>query len=118
MTPSTEPVRRRLSQLLGLEVVGPDGERVGYVNDVRAVLSAGTSGYTSMTLEGLVVSHRTAGSLLGYDRRAEQGPALVRAVVFALHRHATFASFDDVEEIDLDRRQIRLGRDPVPLREA
>ncbi|MGH1561714.1 hypothetical protein [Mumia sp. DW29H23] len=118
MTQSTEPVRRRLSQLLGLEVVGPSGEHLGWVNDVRAVLPAGTTGYTAMALEGLVVSHRTAGSLLGYDRRAEQGPALLRALVFALHRHATYAAFDDVDEIDLEARQIRLSRAPVPLRQA
>lgn len=118
MTPSSDPVRRRLSSLLGLKVVGPSGEHLGYVNDVRAVLPAGTSGYTAMTLEGLVVSHRTAGSLLGYDRRAEQGPAAVRALVGFLHRHATYAAWDTLDEIDLDAGRIRLREAPVPLREA
>ncbi|HEY4315794.1 MAG TPA: hypothetical protein VGO19_09840, partial [Actinomycetes bacterium] len=48
-----------------------------------------------------------AGSMLGYDRRAEQGPWLVRVLVRALHSHAGYVPWADVEAIDLERREIR-----------
>jgi hypothetical protein len=102
---STHPGREthRLSELLGLPVEGPDGRRLGEVGDVRLTRTAGRSGPVQLVAEGLVVGGGHPGSLLGYDRRGEQGPALVRAVVRWLHRDARYLAWPLVRRIDWER---------------
>jgi hypothetical protein len=97
------PHVRRLVEMLGMEVRAPDGALLGRVNDLRLSPGQRVTGVTAeLVVDGLVVANRHAGSMLGYDRRAEQGPWLVRAVVRALHRHTGYLPMAAVTEIDWD----------------
>jgi sporulation protein YlmC with PRC-barrel domain len=98
----------RLVDLLGLPVLAVDGSRLGLVNDLRLVPSDRVRGvFAELVVDGIVVGGHHAGSMLGYDRRGEQGPWLVRILVRALHRHAGYVPWSDVESIDPERREIR-----------
>ena len=50
--------------------------------------------------------------MLGYDRRADQGPRLVRLVVRWLHRHSVIASAEDAD-IDWSDDVVRLRVRPT-----
>jgi sporulation protein YlmC with PRC-barrel domain len=78
----------RLGRLTGMDVLGPDGERIGRVLDAR--FEPADDG--SLVLCSLIVGHGRPGSLLGYDRRSDQGPWLVRTVVRRLHRHSAIVA--------------------------
>jgi sporulation protein YlmC with PRC-barrel domain len=78
----------RASDLVGADVLDRDGTPVGVVTDLRCVQDGPLRGaMATPRVAALLVSHRHTGSLLGYDRRAQQGPWLIRAVVRRLHRH-------------------------------
>jgi len=102
---STPPATHRLGQLLGMRVVSATGAVLGQVNDVRVRAPAGTVGYGGLVVEGLVVAQHDTGSLLGYDRRPQQGPALIRAIVAYLHRRAGYVTWGGVHAVDWDERQ-------------
>ena len=88
MNPS-EPQVHRLGELLGFTVRASDGRELGHVNDVRLAPTGVVRGvFPELVSDGLVVDGAHAASLLGYDRRAEQGPWLVRTVVRWLHCNA------------------------------
>ena len=90
----------RLNELLGLRVEAADGRVLGHVNDVRLSPGPAIQGVRSeLVIDGLIVADRHAGSLLGYDRRAEQGPWLVRLAVRVLHRNAGYVGWESVREI-------------------
>jgi sporulation protein YlmC with PRC-barrel domain len=91
-----EPPGHRLNDLLDLPVVSSSGRSLGRVIDVR-LTDAGN-------VDGLIVGHGGPGSLLGYDRRGDQGPWLVGAVIRWLHRHAGYVGRADVAEIDWGHR--------------
>ena len=92
---------RRLHDLLGLPVVTVDGRTLGHVNDVRLAPGPALHGMRSeLLVDGLVVADRHAGSLLGYDRRAEKGPWLVRVAVRFLHRSAGYAPWSAVHSVE------------------
>lgn len=93
---------RRLSTLTGMDVITPEG-RYGRVLDVR--FGARPDG--SLPVESFLVGHGRPGSLLGYDRRGDQGPALVRTVVRRLHRHSAIVPATDAE-VDWDAAEVRL----------
>ena len=46
----------------------------------------------------LIVSRRHTASLLGYDRRGQQGPWLIRRIVQRLHRHALLIPWEAVAD--------------------
>lgn len=99
----------RLSDLLGADVRTADGAAVGHVNDVRLVQSGPLQGaFAALVVDGLVISHRHTGSLLGYDRSEEQGPWLVATIVKAIHRHSVYVAWTDVEDWDREDRTIGL----------
>jgi hypothetical protein len=50
--------------------------------------------------------------MLGYDRRSDQGPWLVRVVVRWLHRHTVIVGAEDAD-IDWDGAQVRLRARPT-----
>jgi hypothetical protein len=78
----------RASDLLGAPVLDRDGRQVGVVTDLRCVQDGPVRGsMAAPRVDALVVSRRHTGSLLGYDRRDQQGPWLIRAAVRRLHRH-------------------------------
>ncbi|HEY0891098.1 MAG TPA: hypothetical protein VGE38_15955 [Nocardioides sp.] len=86
-----EPPGHRLGDLLGLPVRG-GGRSLGRVIDVRV--------REGRRVDGLVVGRGGPGSLLGYDRRRDQGPWLVGAVVRWRHRHTGYVGRADVLSID------------------
>ena len=99
----------RLSDLLRARVVAADGSPMGLVNDVRLVQAGPLQGtVAALVVEGLVVDHRHVGSMLGYDRRKERGPWLVRAAVRWLHRRACYVAWDDVADWDEGEGEVRL----------
>ncbi len=78
----------RASDLIGREVHDQDGRRLGHVIDVRCTADERPPRTgVSLRVTALVVSRRRTGSELGYDRRDQQGPWLIRATVRRLHRH-------------------------------
>jgi hypothetical protein len=107
----------RLGSLLGTavhlshdgprEASGPPGPRIGQVLDARFV--PGPAGF--LELDSLLVGRGRPGGLLGYDRRGDQGPWLVRTVVRALHRHTVIADAGDAE-IDWVARVVTLPAKP------
>jgi sporulation protein YlmC with PRC-barrel domain len=89
----------RLSDLLGCTVHDPDGTCLGTVTDVRLAQIGPIEGPSAeLVIESLLVSPRATGSLFGYERRAEQGPWLVRAVVRWIHRGAFLIAWNDVAD--------------------
>ena len=106
-----------LRDVLGMDVFARDGRRLGHVNDLRLAPTSAVEGTMArLVVDGLVVDGRHAGSMLGYDRRAEQGPRLVRWAVRGLHRHAGYVPWSAVSEIDWAANRITLsGRILNPL---
>ena len=83
------------------------GRALGHVNDVRLATGHGIRGTRAeLLVEGFVVGTRHAGSLLGYDRRSEQGPWLVRRLVRWLHRHAGYVAWEAVRSVDWGERRV------------
>lgn len=105
-------VRRRLSRLLGASVSGPDGAPLGRVLDVR--LEPDRTPQGPLRVVALIVGKGRPGSLLGYDRSADQGPWLVNRVVRWLHRHSGQVPVN-AAEIDFGTRQVRVSRPLDPL---
>jgi len=93
----------RLGTLTGMNVLGPDGERVGRVLDAR--FTPTSSGPHVLT--AFVVGHGHPGSLLGYDRRPGMGPWLIRQSVGWLHRHTRV--------IDVEHTQVLWNNEQVHL---
>ena len=89
----------RASDLIGLGVFGAAGERLGVVTDLRCVQDGPLRGaMQAPRVAALIVSGRHTGSLLGYDRRSQQGPWMVRALVQRLHRHAVLIPWETVAD--------------------
>jgi sporulation protein YlmC with PRC-barrel domain len=72
----------RLGSLGGMIVLEPDGNQVGHVLDARFEPTQDGS----LVMRSLLVGRGGPGSLLGYDRRRDQGPWVVAAVVRLWHR--------------------------------
>ena len=84
-------------ELLGLPVVGPGGEDLGQVQDVRLVQDGPPLGaFAALRVEGVVVGRQRVGSRLGYDRYDVHGPWLVRAVVDRLTARNGYLRWEDV----------------------
>jgi sporulation protein YlmC with PRC-barrel domain len=93
----------RLGSLVGMTVHEPDGRQVGQVLEARFEPVQG-----SLVLRSLLVGRGGAGSLLGYDRRAEQGPRMVAAIVRLWHR--------DTRVVDIASAQILWNTEQIRLR--
>lgn len=72
----------RLGDVAGMAVLDPDGRKVGKVIDARFE----PAGDGAQVLRWLLVGRGGAGSLLGYERRADQGPWLVALLLRWWHR--------------------------------
>jgi sporulation protein YlmC with PRC-barrel domain len=91
----------RLSELIGMSVEDAGGTSLGRVTDVRLAPTASVvGGSAELVVEELLVARRFTGSLLGYDRRKDQGPWLVRSVVQRLHRSSCRVPWSAVSEVD------------------
>jgi len=99
----------RLSDLLGCSVHDQDGTTLGTVNDVRLAQTGRVQGLLAeWVVESLLISPRNTGSLFGYERRSEQGPWLVRALVRRLHRNAFLVPWSDIGSWDPASARITL----------
>lgn len=101
-------VRRRLNELLQMQVYGDDGTALGGVLDVRLTPTGGAG--APVLVSGLVVGRGRPGSLLGYDRGPDQGPRLVNRIVRWMHRHSGLVGIAEVAEIDWVTDRITLAR--------
>jgi sporulation protein YlmC with PRC-barrel domain len=92
-----------LTDLLGDEVVDEGGRHVGKVIDVRFVLD-GAPGplLAAARVEGLIVSPRSAGSFLGYERTDVRAPWLIAHLLRRRHRGAFLLPWRDVALVSAD----------------
>lgn len=89
----------RANDLIGQEVLDRDGRRVGLVSDLRCVQDGPLRGaMQAPRIEALLVSTARMGAQLGYDRRDQQGPWLIRVVVRRLHRNLLIVPWSDVDD--------------------
>jgi hypothetical protein len=88
----------KASDLIGRRVSDADGTNLGVVTDLRCVQDGPLRGsMAAPRVHQLIVSRRRVGSLLGYDRREQQGPWIVRIIVRRLHRQLVFIPWENVE---------------------
>jgi hypothetical protein len=91
----------KASDLLGRPVLDATGDRLGYVTDLRCVQDGPLRGVMcAPRIHAILVSRRHVGSLLGYDRREQQGPWLIRVIVRRLHRHLQVIPWTAIERYD------------------
>jgi hypothetical protein len=91
----------RASNLLGQPVLDSARSRIGYVTDLRCVQDGPLRGaMCAPRIHAIVVSRRRVGSLLGYDRREQQGPWLIRLIVRRLHRHLQVIPWSAIDSYD------------------
>ncbi|WP_157508921.1 hypothetical protein [Luteipulveratus halotolerans] len=103
-----------VGDLLQMSVADEHGRPLGRVTDVQAsTTDAGTDVLGPMRVTGLLVGSRTLGSTLGYSTPELSGPAVVRRIVTAVHRHARPVGWDDVERVEWDAGRI-VVREPRP----
>jgi hypothetical protein len=96
----------RASELIGLPVLDRSGQHLGIVTDLRCVQDGPLRGaMAAPRVHAVIVSRRHTGALLGYDRRDQQGPWLIRIIIRWLHRRLRII---DWEDLDLDGESIRL----------
>lgn len=103
-----------LSDILDAEVLGPGGARLGFVVDARFELEVtehGTSAEAdtraeeegdavgAATLVGLLVSPRTGGSFLGYERSEVLSPWPIAQWVRWRHRGTFLVPWEDVADV-------------------
>jgi hypothetical protein len=91
----------RARDLIGLSVVDSAGQRLGIVTDLRCVQDGPLLGAMhAPRVYALIVSSRHAASLLGYDRREQQGPWLLRRIVRAMHRNMQLVPWSAVADYE------------------
>lgn len=84
--PAVDPDRvRRMNDLLSREVRDRRGQALGRVSDVRLRTNFHNEGSrwrtTQLEVTDLIVNQRALASLLGYERRHDQGPWLLRVLL-------------------------------------
>ena len=94
----------RLGSLAGMTVHEPDARQAGHVLDARFE----PTGDGTLVLRSLLVGRGGPGSLLGYDRRADQGPRMIATIVRLWHR--------DTRVVDITSAQILWNNEQVRLR--
>jgi sporulation protein YlmC with PRC-barrel domain len=88
----------RARDLIGLAVVNRRGDKLGIVTDLRCIQDGPLRGSLAMPrVDSVLVSRGHTASLLGYDRREQQGPWLVRVVVQWMHRDFRVVPWDQIE---------------------
>ena len=90
----------RAADLLGRPVVGPAGEELGSVVDIRVVQDGPLlGGFAALRLDGLVVGKRALAARLGYDRTNAAGPRVLSALVHALMRGNRYLPWSQVQQV-------------------
>jgi hypothetical protein len=98
-----------LSDLLKLEVLEPDGTRVGTVIDVRLAAPPDDHQQVPTTVWGFVVSPHTRLSYLGFERTDVNAPRMLAALLRWRHRGTFLAAWEDVARIDASSVTLRDG---------
>lgn len=105
----------RGSDLMGLPVVGPGGQPLGMVLDVRLVQDGPLlGGFAALRIQGFVVGHRRLAARLGYDRFDAQGPWLVAWLVGWVTRDTRYLPWEDAELADAVVRSRLVDLPAVP----
>jgi sporulation protein YlmC with PRC-barrel domain len=105
----------RAADLIGRPVIGPGGERLGDVLDIRVVQDGPLLGaYAALRVDGLVVGTRALSSRLGYDRTGVEGPKVVSALVHALMRGNCYLPWSEVTAVGEVVRSSTANLDAVP----
>ena len=89
----------RIGELIGTEVRGPDGGRLGVVVDVRMTCigpAPRPGAMATPVLTALIVGVREHVRLWGYERHQHIGPWVIRFIVRRLNRGAHSLAWDDV----------------------
>lgn len=108
---------RRLGDLLGMRVVGPDGRQLpGRVSDARMEPEVADRGVRPR-ITALLVGRLRPGSLMGYDRASVNGPLPLARLLGWLNRHTAQLGWDEIDRIDWDERTVHASAAPRPLRE-
>ena len=103
----------RAADLLGANVLRPNGERLGEVVDVRLVQDGPMLGADcALRVQGFVVGKRRLAAHLGYDRAGVRGPALAAALVRRLTASNRFLPWEDVTELEPGCVRCRLDELP------
>lgn len=88
----------KASDIIGRPVLDSAGRRLGVVTDLRCIQDGPLRGaMAAPRVHQVVVSPRRVGSMLGYDRREQQGPWLIRLVVRWLHRDLVVLPWESIE---------------------
>jgi hypothetical protein len=97
--PASDPRRpATIAGLLRLTVRAADGTAIGRIHDVRLARTADDPApWAETEIAAIIVDDRRAGSLLGYDRREQHGPALLRIIVRAAHRQIRIFAITQIE---------------------
>ena len=85
-----------LNDLLGCPVLSDDNQRLGHVIDVRLKTAGADRPVQILPFDALIVSRRRVGSFFGYERRREQGPAVLARLFRWLHRDAQLVPWSQV----------------------
>lgn len=79
-----------VSDLIGATAREPDGKSCGIVIDVRAE----PADSSELVVTGIVIAARRW-RLFGFERRRQQGPALLWSIIRRLHRNTRFIRFGE-----------------------
>jgi hypothetical protein len=102
-----------LGDLLDQPVLGADGAPLGHVIDARLVLDGpvtpGGAMLAAPRLHGLLVSPRTGGSFVGYERTEVTSPWLIAHWLRWRHRGTFLVRWEDVAGLDDHGVRLRAG---------
>jgi sporulation protein YlmC with PRC-barrel domain len=87
-----------LNDLLGCDVLTDDGTKLGHVIDIRLKTAGRDQPVQVLPFDALIVSRRRTGSLFGYERRREQGPALLAYFFRKIHRDTRLVPWSGVAQ--------------------
>jgi hypothetical protein len=89
---------------------------VGHVHDARLLRDGPIQGLfgPAYRVQGLVVGPASFGSRLGYARSTMRGPALVRALMKALHRRGRFVEWEAIAAIEPKLIRLRTKAEALP----
>lgn len=96
----------RLGDLAGMAVLDAEGRQVGKVIDARFE----PAGDGAQVLRWLLVGRGGAGSLLGYERRADQGPWLIALLLRRWHRNTKVVPVEHAT-VSWNTHQVHLDAD-------
>jgi hypothetical protein len=97
------------AQVIGVRVFGRDGSELGVVQELLCVGPGTGHARDHLRVTHIQYGHHAAGSQLGYDSDARQGPLVVGAVVRWWQRGHRVAPIGDVVDVDLEAGTLRVA---------